>query len=56
LILSLREGENMLLISRAVEITPQAGGTCSDERVETRSKHIRLRIVGEIHINGLDGY
>jgi hypothetical protein len=54
LVISLRRRENVLLISRAVEITPHLGCTCSYECVETRSSHIHLGIVGEPYTNGLD--
>jgi hypothetical protein len=49
----------VLLISRAVETTPQAlqaGGACFYEGMKTRSNLIRLRVVGEPYINGLDGH
>jgi hypothetical protein len=56
LVISLKKRENVLLISRTVEITLWAGGTCTYEDVEIRSNHIRLRIVDEFHTDELDGY
>jgi hypothetical protein len=54
LVLSLRERENVLLISQVVEITPQTGGTCSYEGTKSGSSHIHSRIVGVLCANGLD--
>jgi hypothetical protein len=56
LVLYLRKRENVLLISGTIEITSQAGDTCSYRGAKTRSSHIYLRILGELHTNGLDKY
>jgi hypothetical protein len=41
------------LIPLAVEITPLWEDTCSYNEAEIGSKHIRLKIVGVIHANGI---